>query len=228
MRRRDKLRRMLSNVLLGITVGLLAYYGLTTVLGWLAQDTLRDTVSDVPTLTEPDPAVALESSPTPVEPDFSAWESEDLAYWQDLPEGGVFGRIVIPAIGVDAMVVNSTTAAALRQGPGWMDWTSLPGPSGTCGIAGHRTTFGAPFRRVDELSPGDTIDLYSAFRRYRYSVLRTLVVLPSQTEVLHPEEQPSLVLSACHPPYSARYRIVIQAVLVEVQRVQATLERDSE
>jgi len=67
--------------------------------------------------------------------------------------------------------------------------------------------------------PGDTIDLYSPYRRYRYSVTGTVIVRPDQIEVVAPTEHPSLTLTACHPPYSARYRIAVQAELVEVRRV---------
>lgn len=223
MRRGAIIRRALSNVLLGITVGVLSYYALTSALGWLQQRELRDESADTPIFVQPDPADALE--PEDGSRDFSGWEEQDEPYWAGLQGDDAFGRLVVPAIGLDVIVVGSTSTADLRRGPGWMDWTALPGPSGTVGIAGHRTTYGAPFRRLDELEPGDTIDLYSPFRRYRYRVLRTLVVRPDQTEVLHPEEQPSLVLSACHPPYSARYRIVVQAELTEVQR---TAEQESE
>lgn len=212
-------RRALSNVLLGVALGLSSYYALTTVAGWFEQRGLREHSAAIPAFSEPLPEAAAEASSTARVLDFQGWAEHDKLYWSELAEGEVFGRLVVPAIGLDSLVVRGTGTSDLRRGPGWMDWTSLPGPEGTCGIAGHRTTYGAPFRRVGELAPGDTIDFYSPYRRYRYSVMRTLVVRPSQTEVLDPTERPSLVLSACHPPYSARYRIVVQAELVEVQLV---------
>jgi len=111
---------------------------------------------------------------------------------------------VIPAIELDAMVVNGVRTADLRRGPGWIDWTDLPGPTGTCGISGHRTTYGAPFARIGELEPGDTIDVYSPYRRYRYTVTETLVVLPHQTEVVAPTDAAVAyahrVSSAVHVP----------------------------
>lgn len=151
--------------------------------------------------------------------DFDGWAEEDETHWTSLEPGAVFGRIVIPAIELDSLVVNGVTTADLRRGPGWIDWTDLPGPTGTCGISGHRTTYGAPFGRLGELKPGDTIDVYSPYRRYRYSVTASLVVLPHQVEVVESTEDPSLTLTACHPPYSARYRLAVQADLVEVRRV---------
>lgn len=228
MERGAKLRRAISNVLLGVAVGLLSYYGLTTVSGWLSQRELRTSTPSAPVFSAPSPAEAAEPPASGNPLDFEGWEAQDQAYWKQLAPGSAFARIVIPAIGVDAIVVSGTATADLKKGPGWMNWTSLPGPSGTCGIAGHRTTYGAPFRRVDQLVPGDTVDLYSPFRLYRYRVLRTLIVLPSQTEVLHPAETPSLALSACHPPYSARYRIVVQAELVAVQRLDQPTGQESQ
>jgi LPXTG-site transpeptidase (sortase) family protein len=211
--------RALSNVMLGMALGLLAYYSLTNALGWLAQRELHSEVADLGPLGVDVPDDMLR--PPGRQLDFDGWEDEDLAYWQELPDGGVFGRLVMPAIGLDTAVVKGVRPADLRKGPGWIDWTDLPGSTGTCGISGHRTTYLAPFRRLDELAPGDTIDLFSPYRRYRYVVARMLVVTPDQTEVVAPTEQPTLTLTACHPPYSARYRLAVQADLIEVRRVAA-------
>jgi sortase A len=206
-------------VLFGLALGLVAYYGLTTLLGALAQRDLQATAVAVSAYTTEAPEVLLKvEDPGPVL-DFTNWAEEDKLYWSALESGAVFARIVIPAIELDTLVVNGVSTGDLRRGPGWIDWTDLPGPSGTCGISGHRTTYGAPFARIGELEPGDTIDVYSPYRRYRYEVTRSLVVLPHQTEVVEPTEHPSLTLTACHPPYSAQYRLAVQAYLVEVQRV---------
>jgi sortase A len=213
-------RRALSNLLLGLAVGLLSYYALTSVSGWFQQRELRDRAADVPAFAAPEPAEALEVVPVESPLDFAGWEAEDQAYWMDLAEGEAFGRLVIPAIGLDAIVLPGTTTADLRKGPGWIEWTQQPGPEGTFGIAGHRTTYGAPFRRIGELAEGDTIDFYSPYRRYSYAVWRTLTVRPDQIEVMDPIGEPLLALSACHPPYSARYRLIVQAKLVEVQRLE--------
>lgn len=217
MTRRQRWLRAAGNALLGLALGLLAYYGLTTLLGALAQDSLRDEAGPVRAFQADQPDALLEPEGPPM--DFDGWAEEDEAHWRALEPGAVFGRIVIPAIGLDSLVVNGVTTADLRRGPGWIDWTDLPGPTGTCGISGHRTTYGAPFGRLGELKPGDTIDVYSPYRRYRYSVTASLVVLPHQVEVVESTERPSLTLTACHPPYSARYRLAVQADLVEVRRV---------
>ncbi len=223
MKRPARWTRAASNLLLGVALGLLSYYTLTTLLTEVAQRDLRDEYADVVAFAAEDPEESLETSAGPVL-DFAGWSEQDEAYWGALAEGEAFGRIVIPGIGLDAIVMKGVSPNDLRRGPGWIDWTDLPGPTGTCGISGHRTTYGAPFRRVDELKPGDTIDLYSPYRRYRYEVTGTLIVLPSQTEVVDSTEQPTLTLTACHPPYSAAYRIAVQAKLVDVRRVEATEE----
>ncbi|MBN2247953.1 MAG: class E sortase [Coriobacteriia bacterium] len=217
MSRRQLWLRAASNVLLGLALGLVSYYGLTTLLGARAQSELQDEVETVRAYTSEAPDVLLEDAGSAL--DFTDWDIEDEPYWRALDQGAVFARIVIPSIELDALVVNGVSTADLRRGPGWIDWTDLPGPTGTCGISGHRTTYGAPFARIGELEPGDTIDVYSPYRRYRYEVTTALVVLPHQTEVVEPTEHPSLTLTACHPPYSARYRLAVQAELIEVQRV---------
>jgi len=127
-------------------------------------------------------------------------------------------------------VADDAGAVPVADGPaidfdGWdvedtAYWRALS--AGTCGISGHRTTYGAPFFRIDELTPGDIIDLYSPFRRYRYHVIESLVVTPDQIEVVAPTEEPLLTLTACHPPYSARYRLAVRARLVEVRRIEDT------
>lgn len=208
--------------MLGVALGLLSYYALTTLLAQAAQDGLRRENADVVVFVAEEPDV-LETAPGPVL-DFAEWAEEDQAFWSALPEGEAFGRIVIADIGVDTIVMKGVEPADLRRGPGWIDWSDLPGPTGTCGISGHRTTYGAPFRRIDELVAGDTIDLYSPYRRYRYEVTRTLVVTPDQIEVVASTEAPTLTLTACHPPFSARYRIAVQADLVEVRRIEPTEE----
>ena len=217
MSNRRRWLRAASNLLLGLALGLVSYYAITSLTGALAQQTLRDTAGPVDAYTSESPdLLADESGPTL---DFSDWGELDERHWKALEPGEVFGRIVIPSVNLDAMVVNGVSTADLRRGPGWIDWTDLPGPTGTCGISGHRTTYGAPFARIGELEPGDTIDVYSPYRRYRYEVTGTLIVLPHQTEVVAPTETPSLTLTACHPPYSARYRLAVQADLVEVKRI---------
>jgi len=129
-------------------------------------------------------------------------------------KGDAIGRITIPAIGVNEFVVEGTDTASLRKGPGHYPSTPLPGERGTAAIAGHRTTYGAPFRRLDRLRPGNRITLDMPFGRFVYHVESTKIVDDQDLSVLRRVRQNRLVLSACHPLYSAAQRIVAFARLV--------------
>ncbi len=215
MGRIPRIRRLASDVFLGIAVGLLVYQGLTGLLGQVAQMRARDAfevaVASVGTSPRQDTGAEVF--------DFTDWEVEDAAYWRALRDGEPFGRLVIDAIPVDVVVVKGVDRGSLRKGPGYAPYTDLPGPTGNCGISGHRTTFGAPFRHLDRVRAGDTIELYSPFRRYVYTVERSFTVTPDRVDVFATTQEPRLTLTACHPPYSARLRLVVSARLVGVERL---------
>jgi sortase A len=132
-------------------------------------------------------------------------------------EGDPFGRIEIPEVGLDQVVIQGTDPATLRKGPGHFPETTFPGLGGTVAIAGHRTTYGAPFRKVDELGRGDEIVLDMPYGRFTYAVQRTQIVPPTATWVTRDVGYERLVLSACHPLYSAAERIVVFARLRSMQ-----------
>lgn len=207
--------RLASDFFFGVALGLLVYYGVTDVLAERSQQVLR---AQAPSL-----AVRTAGSEATATLDFSAWQG-DKAYWAALGSGEPFARIVCDAIRLDAVVVKGVAARDLARGPGWAPYTDVPGPTGNCGISGHRTTYGAPFRRVDRLKPGDAIILIAPYTTYRYEVTRVFVVRPDQVEVFATTEEPSLTLTACHPPYSARYRIVVRAKMVEASPNSVTGE----
>jgi sortase A len=133
-----------------------------------------------------------------------------------VPEGGALGIIEIPKIGVDKAVVEGVGVPDLKKGPGHYPDTPLPGQAGNSAIAGHRTTYGAPFNRVDELDPGDPIFVTTRQGRFRYDVSETRVVSPTQTEVLRPTDDNRLTLTTCNPKFSARQRLVVVAKLIGV------------
>lgn len=209
--------RALGNVLIGVALGLLGLYAVTAVQGTVDQASLRRELAVLGEAAAEEPSV----EPGP-ELDWSGYEEEDVAYWESLPTGGVFGRLVIPKLNLDATVVKGATPATLRKGPGWIEWTDLPGPTGTAGIAGHRTTYSAPFRRLDTLRSGDRIEFYSPYRRYGYTVSRVFEVTPDRVDAMASTEEPRLALSACHPPYSARLRLIVHADLVDVGRLSGS------
>jgi sortase A len=130
-----------------------------------------------------------------------------------LDPGDPMGRIVMLAIGVSEVFVEGTGSGDLRTGPGHYPETPLPGERGTVAIAGHRTTYGAPFRRIDQLERGDRIELRMPYGRFVYRVDRTRIVPPTETSVIARVDHDRLVLSACHPLYSAAKRIIVFARL---------------
>jgi sortase A len=130
--------------------------------------------------------------------------------------GDAIGRIQIPKLGADFVVVQGTEGGDLRDGPGHYVSTPLPGEPGTVAIAGHRTTYLAPFRDVDELKHGDPIRLRMPYGDFTYQVERTRIVAPDATWVMRRIGYDRLVLTACHPLYSAAQRIVVFARQVRV------------
>jgi sortase A len=131
--------------------------------------------------------------------------------------GDAVGRIRIPKIKANFVVVNGTDTASLRKGPGIYDEVPFPGAPGTTAIAGHRTTYLAPFRRIDRLARGDEIVLAMPYARLTYEVEKKRIVAPTELSVIKRVGFDRLVLSACHPLYSAAKRIVVFARLVGEQ-----------
>jgi sortase A len=136
--------------------------------------------------------------------------------------GQPIARLRIARIGLSAVVVQGTASGDLSKGPGHYPKTPLPGERGTVGIAGHRTTFGAWFRHVDELRRGDQIRIAMPYGAFTYHVQRTRVVASDALWITRKVGFNQLVLSACHPLYSASKRIVIFARLVGARPRGAT------
>ena len=121
--------------------------------------------------------------------------------------------IQIPKIGVNSVVVEGVEVADLKKGPGHYPETALPGQVGNMVVSGHRTTYGAPFYRLDELKPGDQIIVFDAAGPFRYRITETKVVAPTQISVIAPSSDARLTLTTCHPRFSARQRLIIVAAL---------------
>ena len=120
-------------------------------------------------------------------------------------------RLEIPAINLDALVVEGTGPKSLLQGPGHYPKTPDPGEDGNSAIAGHRTMYGHVFRNLDSLKKGDEIRTSTRTRIATYRVVEIKVVDPSQTEVVAPTDDNRLTLTTCHPVGSARQRLVVVA-----------------
>jgi sortase A len=130
--------------------------------------------------------------------------------------GEAIGRLRIPSIDLDVVAVEGTDTASLQKGPGHYPETPFPGQGGTSAIAGHRTTYLAPFRHLDQLKRGDEIEIEMPYANFSYRVQKTRVVDDSAVEIIHRVGYERLVLTACHPLYSAAQRIAAFAKLKKV------------
>ncbi|HEY2811984.1 MAG TPA: class E sortase [Acidimicrobiales bacterium] len=130
-------------------------------------------------------------------------------------QGDVVGKIEIPKIGLSAYVVEGVGDDDLKMGPGHYPGTPLPGQQGNASIAGHRTTYGAPFGDVDALAPGDKIMVTTVQGTFTYAVSDppNQIVSPSAVDVLDDKGDNRLTLTSCHPKFSASQRIVVTATL---------------
>lgn len=197
---RSGLRRALRIVAF---LSLMVAFGVGGYVGWLlwgtglqtaaAQDDLRGTFEAA--VERPDTGTAAED-PLP---------------------GNAYAQIQIPAIGVDFIVVEGTDYEALKEGPGHYAQTADPwDDSGRVAIAGHRTTYLHPFLELDRLAKGDDIVLRTPKGTFTYDITRVFVI-PSEGsgKVLTQTRQPSLVLTTCHPKYSAEERLIVTANLID-------------
>lgn len=171
-----------------------------------------------------DPATVLEAEPTvnDISVELAKIDPATAPPMAPPPEGEPAAIISIDKIGVEHMVVEGVSRSDLKKGPGHYPGTPLPGQAGNAAIAGHRTTYGAPFHRIDELVPGDVINVATQQGGFTYRVLPApdnndlgwYAVKPNQVEVIGDFGDNRLTLTACHPKYSARERIIVHAELV--------------
>ena len=180
---------LLSLALLGTAVGLLGYPVYTNMYHNRVQSQLKDQFA----------SAELKQ----------AYEAGTVAIGDSLT------RIKIPKLGVDTIVVEGTTASALRAGAGHYPNTPLPCEAGNVSIAGHRTTYGKPFANVDRLTTGDTIILETPVGSCTYEVERApYIVSPRDLSVVADDvSRKTLTLTSCHPKHSAKQRIIIKAVM---------------
>jgi sortase A len=130
------------------------------------------------------------------------------------PDGQAVGIIQIPKIGVERAIVQGTSVQDLRMAPGHYPLTPLPGQLGNAAIAGHRTTYGAPFNRLDELAVGDPIVVATTFGTFHYTVSQPpFPVSPKEVSVLDATPNATLTLTTCNPKYSASQRLIVKASL---------------
>jgi sortase A len=210
-----RIGRILSTALITAGLVVLLDVGITlawgepvsTVRGWLAQ---RDAAEELE---------RLEARFPPGEEDVDRGEVSRLAQRlaRRVGEGRAIGRVRIPAIGLDVVMVEGTETETLRRGPGHYPETVLPGQRGTVAIAGHRTTYLAPFRSIDEIGRGDEVIVDMPYARFVYRFEKQRIVDPTRVGVVRDVGHDRVVLTACHPLYSAAQRIVVFARLANVQ-----------
>ena len=130
--------------------------------------------------------------------------------------GDSLTRIRIPALDVDAVVVEGVTPSALRAGAGHYPQTPLPCEAGNVSIAGHRTTYGKPFGNIDRLKVGDTIELTTPVGGCVYQLVKApFIVEPTDMGVIQPTAERTVTLTTCHPKGSAAQRLIVQAKWVK-------------
>jgi sortase A len=158
------------------------------------------------------------------QPHGAARESPDLggiaraaaAFRRRTHTGDPIGWITIPRIGLHVIAVNGTDSASLRKGPGRYLGSFMPGEGRLVYIAGHRTTYLAPFARIDELGTGDRVTIAMPYATFVYSVVGHRVVAENDLSVLRSHGREQLVLQACHPRFFATHRYLVYATLVAV------------
>ena len=130
--------------------------------------------------------------------------------------GEPIGRLTVPRMDLRVMVVYGTDTETLKKGPGLHEDTGFPGQKFLTYVAGHRTTYGAPFSDIDKLRPGDKITFEVPYGTYRYEVVDHKIVRDDQIEVLKGRGREELALQACWPRFFASHRYIAYAKLVSV------------
>jgi sortase A len=131
--------------------------------------------------------------------------------------GQPIGRIVIGRIGLKMMIVNGTDRQSLKRGPGRDLRTFMPGENRLVYIAGHRTTYLAPFSHIDDIEPGDYIRLEVPYATFLYRATGHRIVKATDLSVLRSPQHEQLELQACHPRFFATHRYIVYARLVRVE-----------
>ena len=132
------------------------------------------------------------------------------------PEGSAIGRIVVPRLGLNMVFVNGTDSATLKKGPGRHPTTFMPGEGKLVYIAGHRTTYSAPFAHIDRLRPGDRVTLEMPYATIVYRVTGHRIVDDQDLSVLVSRGREEVALQACHPRFFATQRYIVWAKPVQV------------
>ena len=137
-------------------------------------------------------------------------------YRRDVDPGDAIGRIVVPRLDLRMVFVYGTDSESLKRGPGLDPRTFFPGQRRLVYIAGHRTTYSAPFSHIDRMRPGDVVRLEMPYGTFTYAVTRSIVVPSTQLSVLRSRGREEVALQACHPRFFASHRWITYGRLVGV------------
>ena len=143
--------------------------------------------------------------------------AEAKAYRASLASGDAVARLRVPRLELNAIVVEGTGASDLRRGPGRDERTFMPGEGELSYVAGHRTTFGAPFAHIDRMRPGDIATIEMPYATLTYRVTGHRIVPDTQLSVLETRGRDELVLQACHPRFFATERYIVYASLASIR-----------
>lgn len=183
----------------------------TSLYTWWQQRALSERYAEVEQrYRAPEATVGSPSRPT------IALASVARDYRREAGPGAAVARLTVPRVGLQAVVVNGTDSATLKKGPGRHARTFMPGEGELVYIAGHRTTFGAPFARIDALRPGDPITVETPYGTFTYRAQRHSIVDASDLSVLRSHGTERLALQACHPRFFATQRYIVWAELESV------------
>jgi len=141
---------------------------------------------------------------------------EARRYRLESRRGQAIGRIRVPRLGLNMIFVNGTDTASLEKGPGRDLRTYMPGEGQLIYIAGHRTTYLAPFAHIDSLKPGDLIVLEVPYGTFRYRVYRHVIVPADDLAALRSSGREVVALQACHPRFFASHRYIVYGRLTQV------------
>lgn len=217
--------------LLAVAIGVLLIADVATTLvwqeplsalrGWHAQHQLSRQLDEALVRVAPDAALRRRLQALPDAASRMALVARRLR--ERTPDGAALGRISLPSQGRHYVLVDGDSPSDLRKGPGAYPQTVLPGEGGTTAIAGHRTTYLAPFRDIDKLADGDHVIIDMPYGRFDYAVTGHVIVDPDDTSVVRGNGRSRLVLTACNPLYSAAQRIVVFARLIHANPDAKTL-----
>lgn len=193
---------------------------LDTVTEELASDEfIQNTFTKLETITVSEEVERTETVETEVSSSpFDNLTAEEISALSNIvykPQGEAIAQIVAPVMGLDSIVVSGTAVSDLRKGPGHYTDSAALCSTGNAAIAGHRTTYGAPFGDIASLKFGDEIRVNTPYGNCIYTVTERFIVEPSDTWVVEDQGDNRLTLTSCHPKYSAAQRYIVVARLTQ-------------